>query len=253
MLKAFTLAMGIATAAALPAAAAEIHAYGPGGPLPAMKQAALAFEKDTGVKVIIKAGPTPSWIGEAKEDADIVFSGSETMMSDFVKAFGGQISEENVVPLYLRPSAILVRPGNPDRIGGLNDLMKPGHRVLVVNGAGQNGLWEDMAGRTGDISKVKALRQNIKQFASNSAEARKAWIEDKSLDAWIIWNIWQVSNADLADTVDVEPSYRIYRDTGAVLTERGHAKDEAKAFLKFLQGEKAAAIFAKAGWIVPAS
>nr|MDX8317385.1 accessory colonization factor AcfC [Agrobacterium rosae] len=101
------------------------------------------------------------------------------------------------------------------------DLFKPGHKVLVVNGAGQNGLWEDMAGRTGDIEKVKALRANIKTFAANSAEAKKAWTEDKSYDAWIIWNIWQVANPKLADVVEVEPDYRIYRDTGIVLTERG--------------------------------
>lgn len=215
-----------------------------------MKQAAIAFEKETGNKVVIKAGPTQSWIEDAKSNADVIFSGSETMMTDFVAALDGQIAAEEVVPLYLRPSAILVRPGNPAKITGLEDLMKPGHNVLVVNGAGQNGLWEDMAGRTGDISKVKALRQNIKVFAANSAEAKKAWSEDKSLDAWIIWNIWQVSNPDLADTVEVEPAYRIYRDTGVTLTKRGREKDDAKAFVSFLQGETAAAIFAKAGWLV---
>ena len=37
-------------------------------------------------------------------------------------------------PLYLRRSVILVRKGDPQRIKGLQDLMKPGHRVLVVNG-----------------------------------------------------------------------------------------------------------------------
>lgn len=251
MLKSMFIGATMLAATSAPTLAAEIHVYGPGGPLPAVSQAAAAFEKKTGDKVIVTAGPTPQWIAKAKDNADLIFSGSETMMSDFVKAMEGQIKDADVVPLYLRPSAILVRPGNPDRITGLADLFKPGHKVLVVNGAGQNGLWEDMAGRRGDIRKVKALRDNIKMFAANSAEAKKAWTEDKSYDAWIIWNIWQVANPTLADVVEVEPDYRIYRDTGIALTERGAKSAEAKAFADFLKGPEAQSIFAKAGWIVP--
>ncbi|KQZ91815.1 ABC transporter substrate-binding protein [Rhizobium sp. Root564] len=251
MLKSIITGAAMLVATTAPTLAADIHVYGPGGPLPAMKEVAAAFEKSSGNTVIVTAGPTPQWIGKAKDNADLIFSGSETMMSDFVKAMDGQIKDADVVPLYLRPSAILVRPGNPEKITGLADLFKSGHKVLVVNGAGQNGLWEDMAGRTGDIEKVKALRANIKTFAANSAEAKKAWTEDKSFDAWIIWNIWQVANPTLADVVEVEPDYRIYRDTGIVLTERGGKNADAKAFSEFLQGPEAKAIFAKAGWTTP--
>jgi accessory colonization factor AcfC len=96
------------------------------------------------------------------------------------------------------------------------------------------------------------LRSNIKVFAANSAEARQAWLQDQTLDAWIIWNIWRVANPDLADVVEVEPAYRIYRDTGIVLTKRGKNKPEAVAFKAFLTGPKAAAIFAKWGWLTNA-
>ncbi len=74
---------------------------------------------------------------------------------------------------------------HPER-GGLKDLLQPGHRVLVVNGAGQNGMWEDVAGRLGDIASVRTFRSNIATYAANSALARQAWTEDKSLDAWLI-------------------------------------------------------------------
>lgn len=78
-------------------------------------------------------------------------------MTDFMVALDGQIVPSGVESLYLRRSTILVRKGNPKRIKALQDLMKPGHSVLVVNGAGQNGLWEDMAGRPGDIGVVRGL------------------------------------------------------------------------------------------------
>lgn len=234
-----------------PAAGVEktLHVYGPGGPLPAMKDAATQFKKDTGIAVEVTGGATPEWIEQAKQNADLIFSGSETMMTDLIKAMGGRVDSADAVPLYLRPSTILVRPGNPKSIRGFKDLLTPGRRVMVVNGAGQNGLWEDMAGRLGDIRSVRTLRSNIKVFAGNSAEAKKAWVDDPTLEAWIIWNIWQVSNPSLADVVEVEPEYRIYRDTGIVLTSTGKAKPEAKAFAQYLASPQGAAIFAKWGWM----
>lgn len=170
---------------------------------------------------MVTAGPTLEWIAHAKADADVIYSGSETMMTDFAQAMEGSFDETKAEPLYLRPLAILVRPGNPMNITGLADLFKPGYRVLVVNGAGQNGGWEDAAGRMGEIASVRALRANNLKYAKNSALARKDWMSDPSLDAWIIWNIWQVANPSLADIVPIESDYAIYRDTGIVATKKG--------------------------------
>lgn len=225
-----------------------LFAYGPGGPAPAMKEAASAFEKTAGVKVEVTAGPTPAWLDNAKTNADIVFSGSETMMTDFVYAMNDQLSHQQVTPLYLRPLSILVRPGNPKHIKGIKDLLKPGIKVLVVNGAGQNGVWEDMAGRKGDIKTVAALRRNIVAYSKNSAESKQAWTDNKDIDAWLIWNIWQVANPQLADTVPIERDYAIYRDTGIAITRRAESKPAAKAFVSFLQSAEGAKIFAKWGW-----
>lgn len=235
------------------ATAAPVHVYGPGGPAPAIKEAAAAYRAQTGIEVRVVAGPTGDWIADAKRDADVIYSGSEANMTDFVKAMEGQILEKTIQPLYLRASNILVRPGNPRRIRGLRDLLRPGLRVLVVQGAGQTGMWEDMAGRTGDIRMVRALRANIVNFATTSADARKAWTEDSTLDAWIIWGIWQRANPTLADAVTVEEPFRIYRDTGIGLTMRGSGNPHARAFKDFLASPQGSRIFAKWGWITPAS
>ncbi len=252
-LQAGVAGIGLALAGFVPAALAQTPAvlkvYGPGGPAPAMKEAAAAFEKATGVKVDVTAGPTSKWIDAARADADLVYSGSETMMSDFVAAMNGQIDSADVIPLYLRPLSILVRPGNPRRIRGFKDLLKPGVKVLVVNGAGQNGVWEDAAGRLGDIRTVRALRRNIVAYPGNSALARQQWIDQPDIDAWLIWNIWQVSNPTLAEQVAVEAPYRIYRDTGIAPTTRGKQQPAARQFIDFLQGKQGAAIFKRWGWM----
>lgn len=231
------------------AAATALQVYGPGGPAPAMQEAARSFEAQRGVKVVVTAGPTPQWADKAKQDADVVYSGAENMMSDFAKALPGSFELGEVQPLYLRPVAILVRPGNPKRIQGLKDLLVPGVKVLTVAGAGQTGLWEDVAGRTGDIEQVKALRRNIVwPEAANSAAARTQWTQQKDIDAWLIWNIWQVANKDLADVIEMDEPYRIYRPASVVLTKGGKAKPEAREFVAFLTSEEGRRIFGKWGW-----
>ena len=238
----------IALLAASGASAQTLHLYGPGGPAPAMKEAASAFERAGGAKIEVVAGPTPQWLPQAKVDADLVYSGSETMMTDFVVALDPQLSHREVTPLYLRPLAMLVRPGNPRRIRAFEDLLRPGTSILVVNGAGQNGAWEDAAGRKGDIRTVKALRANIAAYARNSAEAKATWIADPSIDVWLIWNIWQVASPTLAEVVDIAPEYAVYRDAGIAITTRGKDKPQAQKFVDFLQSPAGAAIFARWGW-----
>ncbi len=254
LLGAVLLATGeLVSQAAEPAAAAQakVYVYGPGGPLPAMKEAAEVFGKANNVDVVVTGGPTPAWLPAAKANADIIYSGSETMMTTFISQLGGRIDPSSVTPLYLRSAAILVRPGNPEHITGITDLLKPGHHILVVNGAGQQGLWEDVAGRLGNIRTVKAFRANITTYAANSADARAAWEKDKSLDAWLIWTIWQVSNPTLATTVPIEPSYEIYRDSGLALTRQGETNPQAVAFSRFLQSPQGGKIFAHWGWSAP--
>jgi len=226
-----------------------LYLYGPGGPLPAMKEAAEVFGQANTIKIEVVAGPTGTWLPKAKGDADFIFSGAEYMMTDFITAMEGRIDESTVVSLYLRPSAILVRPGNPKKIAKFEDLLQPGIKVLVVQGAGQTALWEDMAGKKGNIQTVRDLRRNIASYAPNSAEAKKRWIENKDLDAWLIWNIWQIANADLADLVPVSDDYVIYRDCGIALTQRGKDKPMAKKFVESLQSPQGARIFAKWGWM----
>jgi accessory colonization factor AcfC len=113
-----------------------------------MKEAAEAYSRAKGVRVEITAGPTDRWLARARGDADVIFSGAEYMMIEFMKAMEGRIAEDTIDALYMRPSAIVVRPGNPRSIHDPPDLTRAGVKVLVVEGAGQTGLREDMISRT---------------------------------------------------------------------------------------------------------
>lgn len=229
-------------------AAEVIHVYGPGGPAPAMKAAAKAYGAAHGIEVSVTAGPTGAWADGFKKDGDLIYSGSEAMMSDFVTQFDGSMVDSTIDPLYLRPAAILVRPGNPKHIRGFHDLLKPGTEVIVVHGAGQVGMWEDIAGRDGDIRTVQALRHNIAFFAPNSAKAKARWKQDNKIDAWIIYNIWSIANPGIADVVPLDAAHRIYRDCALAYTAKGQTDAATKGFVSFLKGPEGHKIFAKYGW-----
>lgn len=231
-----------------PAHAETLKIYGPGGPAPAIKTLAADFSKEKGIEVVVTAGPTGNWIEQAKSDADLIYSGSENMMTGFINAFAGKIDEKSVEPLYLRPSTILVRKGNPKNIKGLRDLTKPGIKIMVTDGAGQVGMWEDAAGRTGDIKLLKAFRSNIVASAANSGLARKRWTEQPDIDAWLIWTHWQINNTEIADMVPVEPELTIWRATDIALTTKGQGVSTASDFIEYLKSDKAEQIFKHQGW-----
>ncbi len=257
--KAVILAIPLLILLSIPAAAQNAPAeksaitlkvYGPGGPAPAMKEAAQVFGQSKGISVEVKAGPTPVWREQALKDADLIFSGSEYMMTDFIqKDLPDLIDTSTVRSLYLRASAILVRPGNPGKIEGVADLAKPGVKILVVQGAGQTGMWEDVAGRTRDIKIVDGMRRNIAMFASNSAEAKKAWQADPTFDAWLIWTIWQKESPASADVVQIDPALAIYRSCGIAGTKSSNRKALGKEFIEFLESREGSDIFVKWGWI----
>lgn len=235
-----------------PAKTALLKAYGPGGPAPAMREAAKIFGDKKGIKVEITAGPTPNWKDQAMKDADLIFSGSEYMMTDFArKDLPGLIDLSTIQTLYLRPSAILVRPGNPKNIKGVKDLARQGIKIIVVQGAGQVGMWEDVAGRTGDVKLVDGVRRNIGSFAANSAEAKKLWNSDMSYDAWLIWTIWQKESPASADLVNTEKENTVYRSCGIAITNHTENKTIAKEFAEFIQSREGQEIFVKWGWTRP--
>lgn len=249
------LKLMVATATVLLAAvpvSAQLRVYGPGGPAPAMKEAAAAFERKTRIKVEVTSGPTPGWIDKARRDADLVYSGSDMMMTGFVRALPKALRQSEVMPLYDRPSAILVRKGNPRNIRGFRDLTRSGIDVMVVEGAGQDGLWEDLASRAGGLAFLRQLRGNIRVFAVNSGEARKAWLERPEIDAWVIWNIWQIANPAIADQVPVEPDITLYRSMAVAPARPGRHSAETRRFVQFLQSAEGSAIFQRHGWRAPA-
>jgi accessory colonization factor AcfC len=248
------LSIGFGTIPAAEVSAEEVlYLYGAVGPSPAIEEAALVFQNRNDVIVKVVSGPRHLWRDKASIDADLMFSSDEFRMSDYVRSMGLQIDAASVTPLYLRPSAILVRPGNPKGIIDFPDLVRPGMNLMVVNAAGHTGLWEDMAGKLEDIRTIRALRKNIVVYAEDSEQALKMWKLRDDIDAWITWNTWAMPLRGRAHVVVPSRDYRVLRPCSIALTARGKGKPMAHKFLEFLTSKEVGTIFNTWGWVAPAS
>jgi accessory colonization factor AcfC len=222
-----------------------LNAYGPGGPLGPMKECAEIFSNIQGVRVEVTAGPESKWIAQAKQDADVIFGGAEYMLTDFILRNPGLVDEKTRISLFIRAAGILVRKGNPKQIRSLSDLTKEGIKLIDVNGAGQLGLWEDMAGVKGLIS---GIQKNFVLSITTSAEAMEKWKLMPELDAWITFESWHYRLKDITDLVPLAKNERVYRGTPIAITKISRNRGGAEQFIEFLKTEEAHRIFQKWGW-----
>lgn len=228
---------------------ADIMVYGPGGPAPVLKELAKQFEEQTKQKVQIIAGPTPSWIEKAKKDADIIFAGNSSMMDTFIKTLPNQLNAQNIQVLNIRQAGIVVRPKNPKKIKKFDDILKNDIKVMIVDGAGQVGLYEDIALRKGKQENLVALRKNIVFYAPNSKAAVERWNQDKDIDALIIWSHWANTLGDeSAAFIPLKADEVIYRAAEIAISNTSKQKDKAEQFITFIQSKDAQQVWKKWGW-----
>jgi accessory colonization factor AcfC len=157
----------------------------------------------------------------------------------------------DVTPIYIRPAIIAVRQGNPKGIHAFEDLLKPGMRLVVTEGAGVantsgTGVWEDVAGRTGSREDVKRFRGNIVGFGKGSGPSFRMFVA-RNADAWITWPDWPITHPDVAEIVELSEQRRIWRDVSVVLAS--DADPEAKRCLDFLDSGRGAEIMKTEGWV----
>ncbi|MGI3028418.1 substrate-binding domain-containing protein [Vibrio cholerae] len=232
-------------------ASAEISLFGPGGPHVPLLEVAKNYQTITGKEVKVYFGPQATWNEEAKAKADILFGASEQSALAIANDHADKFDIHQIQPVYLREAVILVKPGNPKKITGIQDLISKDVGIVVNDGHGQSntsgtGVWEDIVGRLANIESVSKFRDHIVLFAPNSGSARKTFLEDEKVDAWITWKDWAIANPQLGEMVEIEPELKVYRDFNIVL--KNHASADEEAFFQFLKSDSAYQVFKKYGW-----
>jgi accessory colonization factor AcfC len=222
-----------------------LFVYGPGGPQAPIEECAKLYSKKMSVPVKVLAGPEDKWIETAKQNADVIFGGAEYMLTQFAVKHKGLLDSNTTTELYKRAAGILVRKGNPKNIKTLKDLTKKGIRLLNIDGAGQLGMWEDIAGKQNLIG---GIQKNIGGNYGNTALGIEAWKRDTSYDAWITFASWHHRLKDVTTLVKIPPVHIVYRGTPIAVTTITDQKNTALHFLNYLQSTEAHKVFVKWGW-----
>jgi accessory colonization factor AcfC len=222
-----------------------LYVYGPGGPFGPINECAKVFSTQHQLFVKVVAGPESNWINEANKNADLVFGGAEYMLTQFSIKHPALINTTTRQELYKRGAGILVRTGNPKKIHSLKDLTTKGVSILDVNGAGQFGLWEDLAGKE---NLIEGIQKNIHQSFENTALGIAAWKKDPSFDAWISYSSWHYRLTDITTLIKLPSAINVYRGTPIAISKISAHPKEAALFIQFMQSEKGHDIFKKWGW-----
>lgn len=227
-----------------------INLYGAGGPHTALIGVGKVFTEKTGIPVKVNFGPEHKWTSGAKKNADIIWGTAEQSMTAFLENYKA-FDSKNVEPIYIRRAVIAVPLDNPKNIQGFDDLLKPDTKIVVTEGAGVyntsgTGVWEDVAGRLGKLSDLKAFRKNIIVYAKGSGASFRAFKKEKA-DAWITWAHWPLTHTEDARIIEISKERAIYRDLTIVTNDK--VDPETSKFITFLKNSKEALkIFESEGW-----
>lgn len=211
--------------------------YGPGGPHHVLQECADLFAATHGIDVhIIKAMP-----GELdrrlREDGDIYYGGAEYMLEEFVEDNPGVIDLSTAELLHPRKIGIIVRKGNPLAINGIDDLTQAGIDLLDVKLENMRDFHRDAEGR----------QARIHRYEYTGQRGVTAWLSDPELDAWITYRSWHFSIEEHSDFIEL-PEDQALRYTPIAVTHRTPHREEALAFIRFLQTDEARRIFTEHGW-----
>lgn len=170
------------------------------------EEAALAFERNTGVRVVLNIGSSGAILSQMKltKKGDIYFPGSSDYM-EMSKREGIVFPDTEARVVYLVP-AINVERGNPKGIRGLRDLTRPGLRVAIANpenvcvGAYAVEIIENLF----SPGEKSAFRKNIANYPE-SCEKTANVIALRVVDAVIGWSVFEHWDPKRIQTIPLKP------------------------------------------------
>jgi molybdate transport system substrate-binding protein len=215
---------------------------------PAMEEAAVLFEQETGIRVDLHFSGSGTMLSHMKmaRRGDLYIPGSPDYMSKAIRE--GIVDSESVAIIAYLIIAIDVQHGNPKNIQTLADLARPGIRVGIGNPeAVCVGLYS-----------VEVLEQNglLKEVQNNiithapSCSATASLVAMQKVDAVIGWRVFSEWNPDTIDAVLLKP-HEIPRlaYVPAAISPYSQDKESAQRFINFLISSEGQKIFAKWGYI----
>ena len=230
---------------------ASITAFCGSASKPAMEEAAVAFEEETGIKVFLNFGGSGTMLSQMKvtQSGDLYIPGSPDYMQ--IAVADDVVYPETVAIISYLVPAILVQKGNPDSIRQLSDLTRDGIEIGIGNPeAVCVGLYAY------EIFEYNGLLEQIEPNIVTHAEScskTATLVALKSVDAILGWRVFSKWH-ETVDVAYLEPQQipRLSYIPGAV-SHFTDNRENAQRFLDFLVSPEGQAIFSKWGYIATES
>ena len=219
---------------------------------PATEEAALAFEKETGIKVEVNFGGSGyvlSQMNMAKQ-GDIYFPGSSDFM-EIAKEQEVVFPETEKIIAYLVP-AINVQKGNPRNIKRLKDLNNSAYKVAIANPEGVCvGTYAlEIIEKNFTNQEKDAFQKNLVNYTGSCSKTAAA-ISIKSVDAVMGWRVFQYWEPENIETIDLDKSEIVRIGYIPIAVSKYSKKtNDAQAFIDFILSEKGKTIFRKYNFLM---
>ncbi len=227
-----------------------------------LEKAAKLFEEKTGIHVAIDvcnrhcAEPVAEEAtGETGGDDflleisdagihDLAIGGAEYLLDD--GQVRGIVRKGERRTIASRASAIIVPAGNPKNIQTVADMAQPGVRVGVSVLDCLKGLWEDISGRLGLVSKI---RNNITYYANGCIAIVEAAATGE-FDAGFGWAAFHHLEPGRIEVIELPKEQQVLRGTGVGMLSFAKNIEPARKFMDFLTTPESRAFYQEFGWVV---
>ncbi len=227
-----------------------------------LEKAAKLFEEKTGIHVAIDvcnrhcAEPVAEEAtGETGGDDflmeisdagihDLAIGGAEYLLDD--GEVRGIVRKGERRTIANRASAIIVPAGNPKNIQSVADMAQPGVRVGVSVLDCLKGLWEDISGRLGLVSKI---RNNITYYANGCIAIVEAAATGE-FDAGFGWAAFHHLEPGRIEVIELPKEQQVLRGTGVGMLSFAKNIESARKFMDFLTTPESRAFYQEFGWVV---
>lgn len=227
-----------------------------------LEKAAKLFEEKTGIHVAIDvcnrhcAEPVAEEAtGETGGDDflleisdagihDLAIGGAEYLLDD--GEVRGIVRKGERRTIASRASAIIVPAGNPKNIRTVADMAQPGVRVGVSVLDCLKGLWEDISGRLGLVSKI---RNNITYYANGCIAIVEAAATGE-FDAGFGWAAFHHLEPGRIEIIELPKEQQVLRGTGVGMLSFAKNIEPARKFMDFLTTPESRAFYQEYGWVV---
>jgi molybdate transport system substrate-binding protein len=241
------ITLGMMLAAANARGAESLLVYAGAASKPVTEEIARLYEQKTGTRVDLVFGGSGYVLSQMKlaGQGDIYFPGSSDYMEK-AKRDGQVWAETERILMYLAP-AINVARGNPLRIHGLKDLLRPDVKVAIANPETVCvGVYAvEIIEQQFTADEKAALRRNLINY-TESCEKTATAISLKMADAVIGWSVFEYWDPERIETVPLPPE-QISRIGYISLAISRYTRDRAaaQAFIDFVTGPEGRAVCEK--------